>query len=48
MKTYRIVYWFNSITTECFIRAANPEEAEKLFRERKGTHKILKIEEAAA
>ena len=41
MKTYRIVYWFNSITTERYIKARSEEEA----REKMGDWVIVSIEE---
>jgi len=33
------------MTTECFVRADNAEEAEKKFKELKGERNIVKIEE---
>lgn len=45
MKLFRFVYWFNSCTTEWFVRANNKEEAIKRFKEHKGDSKIVNIEE---
>lgn len=45
MKKYRFVYWFGSITTECYINANSQEEAIELFKEKKGDMHIVNIEE---
>lgn len=44
MKKYRIVYWFNSCTTECYIKADNKNEALEKFKELKGEKRIINIE----
>lgn len=44
-KRYRVVYWFNSVKTDCFIMAYSMEEAEKKFVKSKGDRKIIRIEE---
>lgn len=45
MTKYRIVYWFNACTTECYIVTNSKENALKRFREIKGNKTIISIEE---
>ena len=45
MKTYQIVYWFGSITTEQIVKAETAQEAEAKFRETKGDRCIVSIRE---
>ena len=44
MKKFRGVYWFNSCTTECYVRANNEQEALEKFKELKGEKRIVSIE----
>lgn len=46
MDKYRIIYWFNSCTTECYVRANNEREALEKFREMKGEKRIINIEKS--
>lgn len=45
MKVYRIVYWFNSITTEKYIKADSKEEAIEKFNKITSGKTIISIEE---
>lgn len=46
MKKFRILYFINAYTTECFVKANNEREVEKEFRKLKGENPtILTIEE---
>lgn len=45
MNTYRFVYWFNSCTTEWYVKAGSKEEAVEKFRDLKGNSTIINIEE---
>ena len=45
MKTYRIMYWFNSCITECYVRADTEEQAIETFKGVKGDKPIASIEE---
>ena len=44
MKKFRIMYWFNSCTTEYYVRANNEQEASEKFKELKGEKRIVSIE----
>lgn len=44
MVKYRIMYWFNSVITDCYIRANSEAEAIKKFHEQKGMKNIVSIE----
>ena len=44
MKLFRIIYWFGSITTERYIRAADEADARKKFAEFTDK-KIVSVEE---
>lgn len=44
MKKFRIMYWFNSCITECYVRADNEQSALKKFKELKGEKRIVGIE----
>lgn len=44
MRSFRIVYWFNSCITECYVRADNEQMALEKFKELKGEKKIVDIE----
>lgn len=45
MNKFRIVYWFNSCITECYVKANNEQEALEKFKELKGEKRIVSIEE---
>lgn len=45
MKRFRIVYWFNSITTERYVSAKNEEDARAKFKATVGDKEIAFIEE---
>lgn len=45
MKTYRIIYWFNSIITDWFVKANSETEARNKFIRIKGNKEIVRIEE---
>lgn len=44
MKKFRIVYWFNSCITECYVKADNEAGALEKFKELKGEKRIISIE----
>ena len=44
MKKFRIMYWFNSCITECYVKADNEQKALKKFKELKGEKRIVCIE----
>ena len=44
MKKFRIVYWFNSCITECYVKADNEQNALGKFKELKGEKRIVNIE----
>lgn len=44
MNTYRIVYWFNSCTTECYLKALTEQGAIEKFKTVKGDRNIVNIE----
>lgn len=46
MKKFRIMYWFNSCTTECYVKADDEVGALEKFKELKGEKQIISIEEA--
>ena len=45
MKKFRIMYWFNSCVTECYVRADNEQKALENFKKIKGEKKIVSIEQ---
>lgn len=45
MKTFRIMYWFNSCITECYIKGETEEQALETFKSVKGDKTISSIEE---
>lgn len=47
MKRFRIVYWFNSVTTERYVAANNEADARKKFAEVAGDKQIVSVEEVA-
>lgn len=44
MKKFRIVYWFNSCITECYVSADSKATALDEFRRRKGDKRIVNVE----
>lgn len=44
MKKFRIMYWFNSCITECYVKAENEQKAMERFKELKGDKRIVGIE----
>ena len=45
MKKFRIVYWFNSCITECYVSADDEDNARAKFKNLKGDKKIVSVEE---
>lgn len=45
MKKFRIMYWFNSCTTECYVKADDEAKALEKFKKLKGEKQIISIEE---
>lgn len=44
MNIYRIVYWFDSCTTECYLKAVNEKEAVERFKTVKGDRNVINVE----
>lgn len=45
MKKFRIVYWFNSCVTECYVGADDEDGARAKFKSLKGDKNIVSVEE---
>ena len=47
MKTFRFLYWLDSILTDCYVKADNEQEALEKFKELPGERIIVRFKEVS-